>query len=288
MIVITGASGQLGRSVVDNLLKNVTPDSVVALVHNREKAADLVARGVKVCVGDYDDVASLDVAMRGAQRVLLISGTDEDNRVRQHGNVISAAKRAGAAFIAYTSRALKDPARSENNLMDGHFRTEDLIRQSGLAFAIFRNALYMDTLPLFVGGNKVFEAGIHFPAGQGRVSFALRTELGEGIARVMRKAHGESRSYLLTAHQAWSFDDVAEALSQIAGRQVRYVPIDRDTFEARMRTLGVPEARIQRQWGFCCDIRDGQLDEVSPELETLLGRKPVSLKDGLSTLFRDR
>jgi NAD(P)H dehydrogenase (quinone) len=287
MILVTGATGHLGKIVINNLLKHVPPDKVAALVRaqGQDKAADLRAQGVTIRLGDYDDVPALDSAMRGIQRILLISGTDEENRIRQHGHVIDAAKRAGVELIGYTSRALKDPAKSENNLMEGHFRTEDLIRESGIAYAIFRNALYMDTLPLFLRGDKVFETGIHLPAGYGRVSYALRTELGEAMARVMREGTKESRTYLLSAHEAWSFDDVAAALSELSGQRVPYVPIDRATFEERMRKVGLPEMMIQRVYGFYCDIRDGQLDEVSPELETLLGRKPASLKDGLSTLF---
>jgi NAD(P)H dehydrogenase (quinone) len=282
---VTGATGPLGRSVIDNLLKQVPAKGVAALVRGEEKASQLSAKGVTIRLGDYDDVPALDAAMRGVERVLLISGTDEENRVRQHGNVIGAAKRAGVELIGYTSRALKNPSRSQNGLMEGHCRTEDLIRESGMRYVIFRNGLYMDTLPIFLRGDQVFQTGITLPAGHGRVSFALRADLGEGVARVMREPGEDNKTYLLTADQAWSFDDVAAALSELSGHSVAYAPIDRAAFEERMRKAGLAEMMIQRIYGFYCDIRDGQLDEVSPELERLLGRKPASLKHGLSTLF---
>ena len=286
MILVTGATGQLGRAVVDRLAERGGPARVAAFVRDAEKAADLEARGIEVRVGDYDDVASLRVALSGVDKVLLISGTDEANRIRQHGHVVDAARRAGVRLLAYTGRAMRDPAASENDLMDGHFKTEALIRESGLAYALFRNALYMETLPRFVGQGETFADDIRLPAGLGKVAYALRTELGEAIANVLLQDNdAEDRVYTLTAAEAWSFDDVARTLADLSGRPVTYTPIDRAEFEAQMRDRGVPEPMARRIYGFYCDIRDGQLDEVTPELESLLGRPPASLEAGLKALF---
>jgi NAD(P)H dehydrogenase (quinone) len=285
VILVTGATGHLGRAVIDTLLTLRRPQDIAGLVRDPGKAADLHDKGIVLRVGDYDATEALDRAMDGVERVLLISGTDEGNRIRQHGNVIAAARRAGVTLIAYTGRAMRDSAASANDLMDGHFGTEDLIRASGITYILFRNALYMDTLPIFVGGARVFETGIRIPAGDGKVAYALRKELGEAIAKAMHAGVNESRTMLLTAHQAWSFDDVAAALTDISGKPVTYTATDKATFEAMMGKAGLPEARVRRIYGFYCDIRDGQLDEVSPELEALLGRQPAGLKDGLRTLF---
>jgi NAD(P)H dehydrogenase (quinone) len=287
VVLVTGASGHLGRSVIANLVRRMDARRIVALVREprTDAARELAESGVRVCSGDYDDPPSLDAAMQGVERVLLVSGTDEAHRVRQHGNVIDAATRAGVERIAYTSRALRSAGTSENSLMDGHFRTEDLIRASGLAHTIFRNALYLDTLPIFVGVAQVFETGIHLPVGHGRVSFALRSELAEAIARVLHEPAADDQTLLLTAHRAWSFHEIASALSEIAGRPVAYVDIDRATYEANMRRRGLPDPVIERIYGFYGDIRDGQLDEVSPELERLLGRRPAELREGLSQVF---
>lgn len=286
MILVTGATGHLGRTVIDSLLNHTAPANVAALVRDPSKATDLTAAGVSVRQGDYDDTAALDRAMQGVDTLLLISGTDEEHRIRQHGNVIDTAKRAGVRLIAYTSRAMKAAERSENNLMDGHFRTEELIRESGIRYLLFRNALYMDVLPLFLGGERVFETGIRLPAGDGKVAFALRSELGEAIANAMLEDVSESRVVLLTAHKAWSLYDVAAALTDISDKPVDYVPGTREAFAAGMRQRGVPEEAIDRSYGFFCDIRDGQLDEVDPELERLLGRQPAALADGLAHVFR--
>ena len=223
MILLTGATGQLGRAVIGHLVKKTAAHQVAALVRDENKASDLKALGVELRVGHYEDIPSLDRAMRGVDKVLLVSGT-EDNRIQQHQNVVDAAKRAGVQLLAYTSRIVHGQS-VVNPLMKSHFVTEDIIKQSGLPYALLRNALYMDVIPLFVGGEKVFETGIQLPTGEGRVSYALRQELGEAIAELLANGSSESRVYELTARETWSYGDVADALSALAGRQVKYTPL---------------------------------------------------------------
>jgi len=285
MFLVTGATGHLGGIVIENLMKKTAANEIAALVRDESKAADLKDKGVNIRIGDYSDMESLDQAMQGIEKVLLISGTDEANRIQQHQNVVDAAKRAGVRLIAYTSRFLKDPDASANNLMDGHFKTEALFKESGLTYVLFQNALYMDSLPLFLGGERVFESGIMIPAGHGKVAYALRHDLGEAIAKVMLGDVSESHIYKLTASEAWSFDDVAATLSELSGKKIDYVPIDRPTFEAQMSKRGMAEPMYKRIGDFYGDIRDGQLDEVTSDMEAILGRKPSSLKDGLKILF---
>ena len=284
MILVTGATGKLGTSVIENLLKKKPAGQIAALVRDQSKAADLKEGGVDVRVGSYDDIGSLDRAMLGISKVLLISGTEKD-RVRQHRNVIDAAKRAGVKLLAYTSRIVKNQDPS-NPLMADHFATEEVLLNSGLTYALLRNSLYMDVIPLFVGGDNVFETGIHLPAGDGKVSFALRSELGEATANLLTEEDSpQSKIYDLTAGEAWSYYDVANALAEISGRAVAYTPLEKPEFEARMRERGLPEPAIQMSLHFHAEVRNGLLDEFSPELERLLGRKPASLPAGLKTLF---
>ena len=285
MILITGATGHLGMEVIQNLLKNTPAEKIAGLARDASKAGNLIEKGVDIRVGGYDDTASLDRAMQGIEKVLLIAGTDEENRVRQHQNVVNAAKKAGVPWIAYTSRTLKDRKTMANELMEGHFQTEDVIKASGLKYAIFRNVLYMDTIPQFVGGEKVFETGIYLPAGQGRVAFALRSDMGEAIANALLKNDDDNRFYNLTGSVSYSFDDVAAALTVLAGKRVDYKPADSLEFEAQMKARGLPDPVIRRVIGFMTDIKNGQEDEVSHDLENLLGRKPVSLQEGLKRII---
>lgn len=194
MILITGANGQLGGEVIKQLLKKMPANQIAGLVRDESKAADLKAKGIAIRIGDYDNPTALDQAMQGVDKVLLIAGTDEEKRLQQHKNVMDAAKKAGVKCVAFTSRTLKNKNTLANRLMDSYFTTEDYLKASGLDYAIFRDVLYMDALPQFVGGEKVFERGIYVPAGEGKVPFALRSEMGEGIANVLvaGECHGPS------------------------------------------------------------------------------------------------
>ncbi|MCB2410773.1 SDR family oxidoreductase [Hymenobacter lucidus] len=285
MILITGATGHLGTAVLETLLQKTDPSQLAALVRDEQKAAGLKAQGVSIRVGSYHDSASLDQAMRGIEKVLLISGGGEDDALQQHYNVIDAAQRAGVRCLAYTSRALKDPATLANQLMERHFQTEAYIQASGLPYILFRNILYMDVLPLFTGP-QVLETGINLPAGQGRVAYALRSEMGEAIANVLLESSCDNRVYRFTGSEAYSFADVAAALAGAAGQPVRYTPIEAATFAAGMQARGVPELATRRTIGFLTDIKNGQEAEVSPELETVLGRPPMSLAEGVKLLYK--
>ena len=240
---------------------------------------------VDIRVGSYDDPASLDRAMQGVDKVLLIDGTDEDRRVEQHRNVVDAAKKAGVGCLAYTSRTLKDPTTMANQLMLGHFQTEDVIKESGLAYTIFRNVLYMDAVPQFVGQN-VFDSGINLPTGQGRVPFALRSEMGEAIANALLADGCDNRTYNLTGSASYSYGDVAATLTKLSGREVTYTPVETSAFEAQLKGRGLPDMMVARITGFLTDIKNGQEDDVSSDLETLLGRKPATLEEGLKALYK--
>jgi NAD(P)H dehydrogenase (quinone) len=285
MILVTGATGHLGTAVIDTLLKHIPATQIAGLVRDPGKAAELAARGVDIRIGDYDDSAALDQAMDGVEKVLLISGTNQDNRVQQHRNVVAAATRAGVGEIAYTSRSLRDPQTLENALMKEHFQTEDDIKASGLTYTLFRNALYMDAIPLYVGGAHVFTVGIRLPAGDGRVAFTLRSEQGEAIANALLRTTGENRVEQLTGSESWSFDDVASALTELSGKPVAYTPMDATAFATSMRERGTPDLAIERIIGFMTDIKHGQEEDVTSTLGDLLGRKPASLKEGLKAVY---
>ncbi len=287
MILVTGASGQIATTVITTLLRQLPSSQIAALVRNPAKASQLQAQGVDLRIGSYDDRDSLDRAMQAIDTVLLISGTEEGKRVQQHQNVIDAAKKAGVKRIAYTSRNLRNPATLANTLMHEHFQTEEAIKASGLSYTIFRNSLYMDAIPQFIGGAHGFERGIILPAGAGRVAFALRSEQGEAMANALVQMSHESQIYALTGAETWSFADVAEYLSELMGQAIAYTPIEGSAFAANLKQRGLDDQVIQRIIGFMTDIKFGQEDQVSASLETLLGRKPSGLKAGLSSIFAE-
>ena len=285
MILITGASGKIGGAVIKQLLTKTPASNIAALVRDEAKAAHLTEKGVRIRIGDYDDTASLDNAMQGVEKVLLISGGGAQNGLQQHRNVVDAAVKAGVKCIAYTGRALKDRSTLANKLMSRHFDTEDYIKESGLSYVLFRNILYMDVLPLYVDGDKVFETGIHLPAGDGKVSFALRSDMGEAIANVLAEEDCSNKIYDFTGSELYSFDDVAAALSGLSGKNVEYIDITKEDFSARMMAKGQPPFFVPMMTGFMTDIKAGQESTVSRDMEEKLGRKPATLKEGLKQLF---
>lgn len=283
-ILVTGATGMLGSAVIEKLMEKIPSNQISIITRKEEKRAGFEAKGFAAFLGSYDDKTSLEKAMFEVDTVLLISAGDQGNRMQEHRNVIDAAVNVGVANIAYTSRSLKDRTTLANNLMADHFETEDYIKESGLNYTIFRNVLYMDVIPLFVG-NQVFETGIFQPAGDGKVAFALRQEMGEAMANVLVNENCENKTYKFTGSEAYSFYVVAAALTELSGKEVKYTPVEIAAFETMMLEKGLPQPMVKKIIDFNTDIKNNQEAEVYTDLENNLGRKPASLKEGLKVLF---
>ncbi len=186
MILVTGATGNLGKSTIDYLLtKGFSSTNIVALVRDEEKAADLKAKGIALRTGDYDNYDQLVTAFRGVEKLLLVSGSDIANRTKQQANAVNAAKEAGVNHILYTSFERKNETETSpiSFVAASHISTENLIKQSGMAYTIFRNNLYMDVLPWFFGEN-VIETGIFLPAGETQAALTLRDDMAEAAANM--------------------------------------------------------------------------------------------------------
>jgi NAD(P)H dehydrogenase (quinone) len=283
-ILLTGATGILGTAVIETLSKKIAINQISIITRNEQKRAALEAKGFTAFLGNYDNKTSLEKAMLDVDTVLLISAGDQGDRLQEHRNVVDAAVNVGVPNIAYTSRSLKDRTILANKLMLDHFETEDYIKTSGLKHTIFRNALYMDVIPLFVG-KDVFEKGIFQPAGDGRVAFALRREQGEAMANVLVKEGFENKTYSFTGNESYSFYDVAMALTELSNKAVNYTPVDVLAFENMMLQKGIPQPMVKKIVDFNTDIKNGQEEETTNHLEMKLGRKPASLKEGLKELF---
>lgn len=283
-ILVTGATGHLGNAVIETLLKKIKAQQINVLSRKDEKLEAMRVNGFNTFKGDYDDIKALEKAMNGADTVLLISSGDEGDRMQQHRNVIDAASKAGVACIAYTSRCLRDRTTLANGLMLDHFYTEDYIKESGLKYTIFRNVLYMDVIPLFVG-KQVFETGIFQPAGEGKVAFALRKEMGEAMANVLLNEPCENKTYKFTGNETYSFFDVASALTELSGKEVKYTPVEIAACRTMMLAKGLPQPMVKKIIDFNTDIKNNQEAEITNDLEIGLGRKPASLKEGLKILF---
>lgn len=285
--LVTGATGGLGRAVVDTLLQTVPADQVAVLVRDPAKAADLQAQGVTIRQGNYDDYASLVQAFAGIEKLFLVSGNDVANRVPQHTNAVNAAKEAGVKHVVYTSfqRRTEDGSSAAAFIAEAHLATEKLLKESGLTYTFLRNALYYEVLPLFMG--PVLESGtIYLPAGEGRSAYASRADLGAAGAAVLAGQGHENKSYDLATSESYSFHDVAHLLSELSGQEIRYVSPTAEEFGTQLAGAGVPAGAIHLTAGFSVAIAQGEFDFPSTDLEKLLGHAPLSLREFLKAHYK--
>lgn len=285
MILVTGAAGHLGTAVIKQLLKLVPSSKIVAFIRNEQAAKSLNAKGITTHIGDYADIDSLDKAFQNVDRLLLISSNGE-NALQEHINVIDAAKNAGVKHIYYTSGALNKNVKESQlgSLTDSYITTENYIKESGLIYTIFQNALYTETIPYFIGYEAI-KTGICFPAGDGKASFGLRNEMGEAIANVLASEGHDDSTYILTALPSYSFGEIAQLLSEISGKEVNYYDIDPKKYEIQLREYGVSEGDIGYSTLLAAIIKNDEYNIEVSDLEKLLGRKPTSLKTYLTETF---
>lgn len=288
MILVTGATGHFGKTSIDFLIKKGVPaSSIAALVRDETKAADLKAKGVELRKGDYEDYDSLVKAFTGIEKLLLVSSSDISNRTGQQANAVKAAKEAGVKYILYTSFVRKDETDASPIawVAQSHINTEKLIRESGMAYTIFRNNLYLDFVPVFIG-EKVLETGIFWPAGHTAGAYALREEMAEAAVNVLTSTGHENKEYNISNAGAWTFQQVADTISQVSGKNISYTSPARETYKSVLTQAGVPELYVNMFAGFAEAIRIGEFDSATgTDLEKLLGRKPVSLESYLSTVY---
>lgn len=280
-ILVTGATGALGRLVVGHLLDAVSPSELAVSVRDPGKAVDLAARGIDVRKADFDDPTSLDGAFTGVRRLLMIStdNLDDGARIRQHANAIDAAARAGVEHLAYTS--VVDAQASPLRLAAAHRDTERLIHASGIAFTFLRNALYHEP---FAGQllQAVHHGALVTSAGTGRVATASRDDLAVAAATVLRTPGHEGAVYELTGPRAWSFDELAQVAATTTGRPLVHTSVSDDDLTAILTGAGLPDVVASMFVDVNVNIRAGVLAEVRPDLERLIGRTPTSIETAIA------
>jgi NAD(P)H dehydrogenase (quinone) len=287
-ILITGATGQLGKAAVKELLQKVPASDISVLVRDLQKAGDLRAAGVNILTGDYNDLASLVAAFKGIDKLYFVSSSDVANRFAQHENVVKAAVEAGVGHIIYTSaqRKSEDGRSPIASVADAHWQTDQLIRQSGLTYTILKHGLYTDILPMFMG-DQVIEAGtIFLPAGDGKASFASRTDLAAAGAVILTTEGHQNKVYEFGGPVSYSFHAIAGILSELSGKSIQYVSPSADTYTEQLKSYGVPDEMIQGAASFCVAIAQGEFDFPATDLETILGRRSQSVSEFLKAAYQ--
>ncbi|MBG6237255.1 NAD(P)H dehydrogenase (quinone) [Mycetocola sp. CAN_C7] len=278
--VVTGATGSLGRLIIDHLLtRGADPASIVGVGRNADRLAELAATGIRTAVVDYADRSTLDAAFAGASTLMLVSGSEVGQRVEQHSNAIDAATAAGISRIVYTSAPHADA--TALILAPEHKATEELLRGSGTPFTILRNNWYTENYLETV--EQARATGVYLAStGEGRVASASRTDYAEAAAAVLLENGHENTVYELSGDVAWDGTEFAAALSVITGRNVIYTPVSPEEHTTVLLEAGLDEGTAGFVVALDENIRDGLLAETSGDLSRLIGRPTTPLVAGLA------
>lgn len=271
---VTGATGQLGRLVITALLRRVPASSLVALVRDVSRAAELSALGVEVRQADFENPESLRLAFLGVDQVLLISSSEIGRRLPQHRNVINAAVGAGTSHFVYTSLLRADT--SLLNLASEHKETELLLKASGLKHTVLRNGWYTENYTISASG-AVRHGAFVGSAGQGRIASATRGDYAEAAAVVLSTPATQGRTYELAGDEAYTLAELAAEIARQSGKQVPYVNLPEDAYADILKQAGLPEALAIGLARWDVDASKGALFDEKHELSALIGRATTSL-----------
>lgn len=283
MIAVTGATGQLGRLVIDALLKTVNPHEIVALVRDPLKARDLSTKGVVVRKADYNQPETLRSALVGIQRLLLISSSEVGQRKAQHRAVIEAAKSSGVQLLAYTSLLHADS--STLGLAVEHRDTEQALAESGLGYVLLRNGWYSEnytaSLPPAVEHGSILGS-----AQLGRISSAAREDYADAAAVVLTSEGQAGKVYELAGDENYSLSELAVEVGKQSGKIVVYNDLPQEQYKAALFGMGLPE-------GFAALLADsdaaaakGDLFDDSRQLSQLLGRPTTPIAQSVSAALK--
>lgn len=279
-IAVTGATGQLGRLIIERLQSKVPVGDIVALARTPAKAVDL---GVEVREADYARPETLDNALVGVDVLMMVSGSELGQRVPQHRNVIAAAKKAGVRRIVYTSLLHAD--RSTLALAPEHVETETMLKDSGLTITLLRNGWYTENYTGSAGA-AVAQGALIGSAGQGRISSAARADFADAAAAVLTTPGHEGKVYELAGDSAYTLADLAAEISRQTGKDIPYRDLPAAEYTAALVAAGVPAP-----WPDALPVLDvgaskGMLFDDSGALSALIGRPTTSLKDSVAAALK--
>lgn len=279
-IAVTGATGQLGSQVVEQLKSRVSNENIVALVRDTEKAANL---GVETREFDYSRPDNLSKALNGIDRLLLISGTEFGQRSAQHKNVINAAKEAGVKWIVYTSVLHADT--SHLNLAAEHVETEEILTNSGIEFTILRNGWYSEnytaSVPGAVGGGAFLGS-----AKDGKISSAARADYAEAAAIVIANETHKGEVYELAGDDFYTLTDLAAMISEQTGKNIPYNNLPEEEYANILKNIGLPEGLAIGLASWDVSASRGALFDNSRTLSSILGRPTTPISESVKVALQ--
>jgi NAD(P)H dehydrogenase (quinone) len=279
-VVVTGASGHLGRLVTEELLERVPASELVLVSRHPDALSDLEARGATVRRADFDEPDSLVPAFSGGDRMLMISTLAVGRRVPQHRAAIEAASKAGVQHVVYTSFPKPVADHPVGPIATEHGETEELLHESGLDWTVLRNATYAE-LQVPPGALAIAGGKLYTNAGTGRLVSVSRRDCARAAAAVMTTDGHAGKTYDVTGHEALSQGDLAGLLSEVSGRPVEVVPVSDRMLSWGLTRNGAPKPVARAIVAFGKAVREGYYDVVGSAVDTLTGAPPRSLRDVL-------
>ena len=279
---VTGATGKLGRLVLDELLRQVNPADIVALARDPAALADYALKGIQVRPADYDDPASLKAALAGVDRVLLISGNAVGQRERQHGAVIDAAEAAGVSYLAYTS--VLNAQGSRLMLAPEHVATEKLLEASGLNSDVLRMPWYSEN---YTGalGPAIEHGAIYGATGGGKLSTATRADLAAAAVGALIRSPG-GKTYELAGDHPWTMQEFADEVSRQSGKPVKYVNQSESDYKQTLEGVGLPPPVATLLASTSYLAGQGELYSDSKDLSALAGRPSTPIGETIAAALK--
>ncbi|HEY8591091.1 MAG TPA: NAD(P)H-binding protein [Naasia sp.] len=280
-IAVTGATGHLGRLIVEQLLaRGVAPDEIVATGRNAQRLAELEKLGVRTGVASYDDPSSVESALAGVDTLVLVSGSEVGHRARQHANAIAAAERAGVGHIVYTSSPHADSSRMA--IAPEHKATEDLLAASPAEATVLRNNWYNENYEQAFA--QAAATGTYLAStGAGRVASASRIDFAEAAAVVATTGARRGEVLELAGDGAWDGTDFAAIAGRVLGRDITFAGVSQEEHRQALTGAGLPESVIEFLVTLDADIAAGELDGPTGVLSGLIGRPTTTLEQTLRT-----
>lgn len=279
-IAVTGSTGHLGQLVIAELKKRVSTGDIVALARTPEKAADF---GVEVREFDYTKPENLPAALKGVDRLLLISSSEIGQRATQHFNVIEAAKKAGVKWIVYTSLLHADT--STLNLAGEHLATEKALKESGIEYTILRNGWYTENYTGSIAGALAAGAFVG-SAGEGKISSAARIDFAEAAAVVVADESHKGKVYELAGDESYTLSDLAAEISSQTGKNIPYNNLPEAEYAKVLKNVGLPDMYADAIASWDIGASKGDLFDDAHQLSKLIGRKTTPMAESVKVALK--
>ncbi|WP_073098631.1 SDR family oxidoreductase [Leeuwenhoekiella marinoflava] len=286
-ILVTGASGNLGALVVASLLQKTEANNIAVMLRNAKDAEAFISKEIEVRMANYDNTESMADAFKGIDKLYFVSGSDLEARLVQHKNIVAAAKVAKVGHIVYTSFSRKDGTVNHtlSTLAQGHLIAEEAIMNSGIPYTFLLNNYYMEVIPLFVGKNILTSQTIYFPAQQGKSGFIARKDIAELSAEILTTAGHENKVYEASGEEAYTFDEIAQLISDVSGIKISYISPSEVDFEKALKEYKVPKAGIDISILSARAILKGEFEKTSGTFQKITGHRPTSLSKFLRETY---